>query len=121
MITCVKKSQRWAFIIMALWLMMSVPPSAYGISRVITKIGSGRGTVTPGSAIIPDGASQDFIIGSTGGAIGYVTLDGKIVSVFKAGGIGKTMAIVTVQDNGKTRTLVVYITRSGRNFNTEDP
>lgn len=108
--------------VLALWLIvLSLPVSAYGISQVSAKTGSGRGTVTPGSSIIPNGASQDFIISSSGGTIGYVTLDGGIVTVFKTGGIGKTMAIVTIRENGKKRTLIVYFTKSGTDMKSEDP
>lgn len=92
---------------------MSFSAYALGASKVMTKIGSGAGTVTPGNAIVPPGASLDFVISTPSGVISYVTLDNSIVSVFKAGGIGKSMAIATVPANGKSRTLIVYFSMAG--------
>lgn len=88
-------------------LLLIVTPAAAS-SQVTAKIGSGTGTVSPGSAIIPTGANLDFIINTANGRISYVSLDGMIVSVFKFGGLGKQSAILTIRENGKQRRLMVY-------------
>ena len=94
-------------VVLFLLLFISTAAFAQGASLVQTKIGGGIGSITPVTAVIPPGASQDFII-TAKGTIGYVTIDNNVVTVFRVGGINKPMAIVTVSANGKPRTLNVY-------------
>jgi hypothetical protein len=82
-------------------------------SRVVAKVGSGIGSVSPGTADIPTGGTYNFKISSANNVITYVTLDNMIVTLFRVGSIGSSFAILEIPENGKPRKLMVYFASGG--------